>query len=248
MVSNSVMKTQILTITMTISALAFFCLPVLGQSNDQPVMSTPPVSTAERDAVYDAAIEKRTLNILKTLALSDAAKSNHVHDIFVRHYRALHDRDEAINEELSDLSKGSDEWRAQRDIMLLGTSQAFHQRFIAELSQELTPAQLDAVKDRLTYGKVQFTYNAYCSIVPNLTDEEKTNIFNLLIQAREVAMEGGSAGEKSDLFQHYKDQINSYLLTEGIDVPKATQEWSKRQAALQKSSGQTNSMAAPAVN
>jgi hypothetical protein len=242
------MKAQILTITLTASALAFFCQPAFGQSNDQPLMSTPPVSQGEQDAVYDTAIEKRTAGILKALTLPDADTSNHVHDIFVRHYRALHARDEAIDEELSDLSKGSDDWRAQRDMMLLGTSQAFHQHFIAELSKELTPGQLDTVKDRMTYGKVQFTFNAYCSIVPNLTDEQKTNILNLLIQAREVAMEGGSAGEKSDLFQHYKDQINSYLLNEGIDVPKATQEWSKRQQALQKASSLTNSTATSSSN
>jgi hypothetical protein len=206
------------------------------------------VSAEEQQAMYDSAIEKRAQSILKALDLTDADLSNNVHDILIRQYHALHARDEAINDELSDLPKGSDEWRTQRDLMLMGTSHAFHQRFMAELSKELTPAQLEIVKDRMTYGKVQFTYNAYCSIIPNLTDDEKNTILNLLKQAREVAMECGSAGEKSDVFQHYKDQINSYLLIQGFDVPKLTKEWSQRQAALQKSSGQTNSIDTPSAN
>lgn len=233
------MKTQILaTATLTL-AIAFFGGPVSGQTTDGSATSTPPLSAEEKQAAYNTALETRTGNILKALALTDSDKSNRVHDIVIAHYRALRARDEAIDDELSDLSKGSDEWRTQRNVILLAMSQAFHQRFIAALSKELTPEQLAKVKDQMTYSKVEFTYNAYCSILPTLTDEEKTNILNTLVEAREVAMEGGSAGEKSDIFQHYKDQINTYLQTKGIDMAKATEEWSARQKAT---SEQTNSV------
>lgn len=236
------MKTQLLTTATLALAIAFFGQPVSGQTADGSATSTPPLSTDEKQAAYNATLETRTDNILKALALTDADKSNRVHDIIFTHYHALRARDEAINDELSDLPKGSDEWRTQRDVILLAMSQAFHQRFISALSKELTPEQLATVKDQMTYGKVQFTYNAYCSILPDLTDEERTNILNTLVEAREVAMEGGSSGEKSDIFQHYKEQINSYLGTNGIDVAKATAEWSSRQKVSQDTTGQTNSV------
>jgi hypothetical protein len=128
----------------------------------------------------------------------------------------------------------------QKNVMILAMCQPFHDRFVAALSRELTPDQIETVKDQLTYGKVKFTYDAYCSIIPSLTDEQKAKILDLLKQAREVAMEGGSSGEKDVIFQQYKDQINTWLNTQGIDVNKATQDWTKQQKALQKSSGQTN--------
>jgi hypothetical protein len=194
------MKPQILIAAAALVLVACFCRPVMAQASSSAT-STPPISAADREAVYSQAIENRTLNIMKALAVTDAAASNRVHDIILTHYRALRARDEAIDDELSDLAPGSDEWRTQRNAIFTSMSRPFHDRFIAALSKELTPAQIDIVKDQLTYGKVQFTYNAYCSIVPTLTDGEKAQIMDLLKQAREEAMEGGSAGEKSDIFQ-----------------------------------------------
>lgn len=235
------MKVHLLVAVITLSVINFFCQPLLAQS------STPPVSSREIDSAYSNTIETRTAKIMTALALTDSDKSNRVHQIIVSHYYALRARDEAVNDELNDLPKGSSEWRSQRNTMVLAMSQPLHDRFVAQLSAQLTPEQIDTVKDQLTYGKVQFTYNAYCSIVPALTDDEKAKIMDLLKQAREVAIEGGNAGEKSDIFQQYKDQINSYLKTNGIDMDQATREWVAKQAA-QKSSGQTNASAATQAN
>ena len=115
-------------------------------------------------------------------------------------------------------------------------SRPLHKCFIAMLSKDLTPEQLETVKDKMTYGKVEFTYNGYCSIVPGLTDEDKTKILEMLKQAREVAMDGGSSEEKTAIFQQYKNHINDYLKTQGIDVAKAIQDWSEKQKLADKSS------------
>ena len=81
---------------------------------------------------------------------------------------------------------------------------------------------METVKDKMTYYKVEVTYNAYREIVPNLTSEDKAMILAALREAREEAMDGGSADEKSAIFQKYKDQINARLSTKGFDVAKAT--------------------------
>ena len=80
----------------------------------------------------------------------------------------------------------------------------------------------------MTYNKVKVTYDAYCSIVPNLTDAEKARIMELLKAAREEAMDGGSAPEKSAIFKKYKDQINSYLDVQGHDTAKAFKDWTEQ--------------------
>lgn len=233
------MKAISLIPVMVMAAVAFFCRPVSVQA-DPSTMSTPPVSSDEVNAAYDVAVEKRTLKIMQVLSLTDSAKSNRVQIMIIANYHALRARDEAIDDELGDLPTDSNEWHVQKNDMILAMCQPFHDRFLSALSKELTPGQVETVKDQLTYGKVKFTYDAYCSIIPNLNDEQKAKILDLLKQAREVAMEGGSSGEKDIIFQQYKDQINAWLNTQGIDVNKAIQDWTKQQKALQKSSAQTN--------
>ena len=88
---------------------------------------------------------------------------------------------------------------------------------------------METVKDKMTYQKVEVTYKAYCDILPNLTSEDKAMILAALQQAREEAIDGGSADEKTAIFQKHKNQVNAHLSTKGFDVAKATQEWEARQ-------------------
>jgi len=94
----------------------------------------------------------------------------------------------------------------------------------------------------MTYNKVKITYDAYVSIVPGLTDGDKARMMELLKAAREKAMDGGSAVEKSAIFQVYKDQINDYLNAHGHDVAKAYREWEARQETAKVSSGTSNAV------
>ena len=56
---------------------------------------------------------------------------------------------------------------------------------------------------------------------------------DLLKVAREKAIDGGSATEKSEIFQEYKNQINDYLNANGHDVAKAYKDWDAKQAMAQ---------------
>ena len=235
-----IMKIQPLAVLTILSAGLFLGQRGAAQTNP-PVMSTPPLTLEEKEALYNTTVEDRTLKIMVALAMTDAAASNQVHDAIVAQYHALKARDAAIEAELWNVAKGSGEWTKQRNAMFPAMSQPLHDHFISTLSKNLTPEQMEMVKDRMTYGKVAFTYNAYCSILPNLTDEDKAKITELLKQAREVAMDGGSSGEKTAIFQEYKAQINQYLNTRGFDVVKATQEWSER-AEKKAADGSSNSV------
>ncbi|HEU6447984.1 MAG TPA: DUF3826 domain-containing protein [Verrucomicrobiae bacterium] len=213
-----------------------------AQTDNPPVMSTPPLSPSEREALYNRSVENRTQKILEVLKLTDPAKSNYVHAAIVAHYHALRARDEAIDAELANLQKGSTAWSQARVEMFPEMSKPLHDRFVAKLSQDLTPEQIEKVKDKLTYGKVEFTYDAYCQIVPNLTDEEKAKILAWLKQARDEAMDGGSADEKSAVFQQYKEQINHYLDSRGHDVAKAIGEWNEKQELAKKETAESASL------
>ena len=73
----------------------------------------------------------------------------------------------------------------------------------------------------MTYGKVQFTMAGYLSQYPELSDANRQAILEMLKQAREEAMDGGSAAEKTAIFQKYKGKINNYLSKQGIHPVKA---------------------------
>ena len=185
--------------------------------------STPPASEAEKEAFYAKSIEYRTVDILKALNLDDAGKSNAVHDVLVAQYHNLRVRDAAIDTRLK--VDGKEVNYANRAPLLAQQVQPLHDQFLARLAESLTPEQVDQVKDLMTYHKVKVTYEAYCQMVPGLTDPEKVKILELLKAAREEAIDGGNAPEKSAIFQKYKDQINAYLDAQGLDTAKAFQDW-----------------------
>jgi len=202
------------------------------------VYSTPPASSADLEAAYAKSLEIRTDSILTLLALTDAAKSNAVHDILIAQYRALRARDEVINAKLKSAGKEVDYLNRSEE---LAGAKILHDEFLAQLSAQLTPEQIETVKDKMTYNKVKVTYDAYCAIIPNLIDADKEKIMELLKAAREEAIDGGSAPEKSAIFQKYKNQINDYLDAHGHDVAQAYKDWNAKHP------DQANTNAVPAA-
>ena len=201
-------------------------------------MSTPPANPAELETMYTKSIENRTEDILKELTLSDAAKSNAVHNIIISQYRVMRDRDALINAQLE--AAGKEINYSNRAPQLEAESKLLHEYFLARLVKILTPEQIEKLKDKMTYNKVKVTYDAYNVIVPGLTDTDKAKILDLLKTAREKAIDGGSAQEKSAIFQVYKDQINDYLTAHGHDVAKAYRDFEARQPSAKGPSPATN--------
>jgi hypothetical protein len=191
--------------------------------------STLPFSAEERESVYVANIAKRTSAILEVLALSDVAKSNAVHGIIMNQYRALKGRDDALDPLLFGLSKAAPGTETNRLAVIRLITKPLHDAFLAKLMEQLTPEQIEKVKDRMTYNRAQVTYDTYCAMLPALTDKDKAKIQAALKEAREEAMDGGSADEKAAIFKRHKDPLNAYLNSQGYDVAKATKEWEAKQ-------------------
>jgi hypothetical protein len=223
------MKNQMKTMTKQILAILAMQLAVIAVNQPlsaQSVLSTPAATDAEKEAFYAASVENRVADILKALNLTDAAKSNSVHDILIAQYHELRVRDAAIDTRLR--VNGKDVNYANRAEELVVQSKPLHEQFLAKLGAVLSPEDIEKIKDLMTYNKVKVTYNAYCMIVPGLTDAEKGKIMDLLKAAREEAMDGGNAPEKSAIFQKYKEQINTYLDAQGHDTAKSIKEWAEK--------------------
>jgi hypothetical protein len=188
------------------------------------LLSLPLCAAPDSEAEYTAKLEQRSGDILNGLALPDAAQAEKVNAILIAHYRALRDWHDANDPKL----KGADKETAAA---VKTSLKPLHDGFLEKLSAAgLTAEQIEAVKDKLVYGKVQVTYHAYLQQNPGLTDAHKAHILAVLKEAREEAMDGGSAEEKSAIFNTYKGRINNYLSKEGFGkkkTDKARQEGTK---------------------
>jgi Spy/CpxP family protein refolding chaperone len=224
-------KGRFLAVSSLLASAALLTQSALAQ------MSTPPATPAELEATYTAAIEGRVDDILKTLSLTNSAAASKVHDLVIAQYRVMRSRDDLINAKLE--AAGKEVNYSNRESELEDESKPLHDHFFAELGKVLTPEQIEKVKDKMTYGKVKVTYDAYLDIIPGLTDADKTKIMDLLKAAREKAVDGGSASEKSEIFNVYKDKINDYLNANGHDVAKAYKDWNAKKALAQSNQSPT---------
>ena len=170
-------------------------------------------SSADAEAAYTKTLEKRVGDILAVLELSDSAKVKNVHDLLIAQYRALNDWHNT-NDAKRKAAKGEEAEALKNSL------KAIHEKFVAALSADLTPEQTEKVKDKMTYGKVQFTYAGYLNEYPGMNDTQKARVLEFLKEAREEAMDGGSSNEKSAIFNHYKGKINNYLSAQGVISPK----------------------------
>ncbi|MDQ3813385.1 MAG: DUF3826 domain-containing protein, partial [Armatimonadota bacterium] len=176
--------------------------------------------------------------IVATLGITDAAQAMRVHDIIAGYYRRLRDIYDARDAQIKAAKQQAGENKDAADAGVLAATNdvrlrldARHKEFIARLLAELTPAQVDQVKDGLTYGVRPLTYRVYCDMLPNLTDEQKRQIMAWLYEAREYAMDGGSAQEKHGWFGKYKGKINNYLAAAGYNLKQAEKDWAARRKA-----------------
>jgi hypothetical protein len=188
----------------------------------EPANNAYPKPTQDSEAAYTRTIEKRVADILTALSLSDAATSAKAHDLLIAQYRALRDWHDANDAKLKHATP-------DQTGQIKASLKALHDKFLADLSVVVTPAQVERVKDRMTYNKFKVTFDAYCEIVPKLTAPQKARILELLKEAREEAMDGGSAEEKSAVFKKYKGKINNYLTAEGHNVKQAYKDWGEKQ-------------------
>jgi len=190
-------------------------LMVLPASAKDKTATKTKLTPEQTEAKYTAAIEGRTADILKILALSDTNKVARVHDIIMAQYRALNAWHEANDPKLK-AARADQEATAK----IRASLKTLHAEFLSRLAENLTPEQIELVKDKMTYGKVQFTFAGYCAAYSDLSETNKQEILRLLKEAREEAMDGGSSDEKSAIFNRYKGKINNYLSKQGVHPDK----------------------------
>lgn len=196
------------------------------------------VSRAEAlNPVYRERAEK----IVGKLALTDSSQRGRVSDAIAEHYRGvnlIHDKTGARIKSLKEQASADETVTAAAISTVREEArphlQKLHAEFLSRLSADLSPSQIEQVKDGLTYGVLPLTYRVYQQMLPDLTAEQKTQILAWLTEARELAIDAGSSEEKHAWFGKYKGKINNYLAKAGYNMKQAEKELAERNKAAAK--------------
>ena len=186
------------------------------------------------EAEYSRTIGERSDKIVATLGITNSVGAKKVQAIIVQQYRDLREIQDRRNAQVKAVKAKAEGGREAADAAAKAIQDTartnidkLHDKYLAKLNAELTPEQVDKVKDGMTYGVLEVTYNAYLKMFPELTEEQKAQIKTWLVEAREIAMDGGSSNEKHAVFGKYKGRINNYLSKAGYDLKKGEENLRK---------------------
>lgn len=189
----------------------------------------------DKEAEYTKAITQRADKIVVTLGITDQAKANRVRDIIVQQYRNLNSVQAERDEQVKKIKEqaGDDKLALEAKVKDLDAAAdikvgKYHTEYLSKLSKEINPAQIEKIKDGMTYNVLPVTYKGYLEMLPDLTEKQKSQILAYLTEAREHAIDAGSSEKKHWWFGKYKGRINNYLSAEGVETKKAREEWEKK--------------------
>lgn len=184
---------------------------------------------------YTQVITKRSEKIVSALNITDSVKFKRVVNIIADQYRTLGTIHDARNAKAKDIKTqaGDDKAKSNAQVAELDSTTDIklneaHAAYLSKLAAELTPEQVDKVKDGMTYNILGVTYAAYTDEIPDLTDAQKAQIKAWLVEAREHAIDAESSEKKHAWFGKYKGRINNYLSKQGYDMKKAQADWQQR--------------------
>ena len=172
------------------------------------------LKTEGQDSAYVETIKSRSQKIVDGLSLTDSQKAENVRNIIANRYFLLNDIHSKYDKNQQDA----------RDAELY----KHHFELASALALYLTEEQIDAVKDGMTFGRLNRDYKAQLEMIPSLTDEEKAQILIWLREAREYAMDAADSKGKHFWFDKYRGRTNNWLSARGYDLKKERDAWMKR--------------------
>lgn len=194
-----------------------------------------PISAQQQAAdAYKKVLVGRSEKIVETLGISDSAQYKRLVDMLVKQYAIvgkINDTADSTAKVLKASFPNKAEFEAksklvynERDALLY----AQHAAFFAQMSAELSPNQIENVKNGLTYNVMNVTYKATLDMIPTLKEDERLQIRIWLLEAREHAIDASSSDAKHAWFGKYKGRINNYLAARGYNLTKEREAWTER--------------------
>ncbi len=175
---------------------------------------------------YTRIAEQRADKIVESLALASPTTAARVREVIARQYADLNALHAVRDARIAEAKLLPDRAAATAAVTAAKASvdpqlTALQAAYLGKLAEDLAPAQIDIVKDGMTYGVLPLTFRVYQQMLPELTAAQKEQILAWLTEARELAMTGSTSGEKHAWFGKYQGRINNFLFAAGYDLKQA---------------------------
>jgi len=202
-----------------LAAILIFVSPSISAFAQPAAQPAAPAQTAEAKAKSDADQEKRAAD-WASLNLTDEAKAKRVTDAVATHLKAVRDWHNdhpytLVPEGINPLSGKALNNQDRQVIADSAMPKSVHDTLMSALRADLSTEQVNAILDKYTEGKVDFTMRGYYAIVPDLTAEEAKTIRGYLEEAREQAIDFKGSKLISAIFEIYKTRSEQYLNSNG---------------------------------
>ena len=203
---------------MRIILAALFFLAFIQRAAAQNTTPLPAIVEARTKSDLEA--DKKAASWAESLALNDPSKNARVAALISTHLRAI--RDWHNTHPPSSVPAGINPVTglalSELDRQVIANSaqpKSYHADLMTSLRHELTEAQVEAILDKYTVGKVAFTMKGYQAIVPDLTAAEATTILGYLKEARERSIDFKNMNQISVIFEIYKTKSEQFLISNG---------------------------------
>lgn len=192
----------------------------------EPVSSGGPAgaetNAAEARAKSDADIARKAAGWVASLQLGDEARAARVQAVIATHLKAVRDwhNSHPADSVPAGLNPATGKPLSNLDRQMIANAampRSVHAALMEGLRADLTEPQVEAILDKYTIGKVEFTLRGYRAIVPDLTAAEEAVILGHLKQAREEAVDYKNMNQISAVFEVYKTKCEQYLIANGRD-------------------------------
>ena len=177
------------------------------------------------DPVVQKRIDQKVARLIDTAKVSEADKAARVKAIGAEWFATLFAWHKENDPKLGALWS---EWSKARSVVpkdefpgeIVATKiddtyaslQPAYEQYMKALSAELTPEQIDAVKEAWSRSPgMKRTYNSYLEIVPDLSAKDKAVILARLNLAREAAMLTDADKEIVNIFKRHKVKVEQYI-------------------------------------
>jgi len=188
-------------------------------------------TAAEPTSDYEQVIAGRAEKIVAMLDHATDESRDRVRGSLLDFYRATNVWHEAHGPRRKELASVQGDAAKAELTTLEGELAVIRGDFLERLAADLSPEQVEKVKDGLTYNVLHVTQRAYHDMIETLTDEQKTKIHDWLVEARELAISEGSSESKHAVFGKYKGRINNFLSQQGYDLKQEERGWQARRKA-----------------
>lgn len=170
--------------------------------------------------------------ILTSMRLSETGKTNRLIEVTVSYLNVLEDILEQRTLTLEEIEDQYENDSPEMDSLIVKAYEVARDKYLPvkevytnHLEDNLTPYQVERVKDGLTYDTFPNLYAMYQEMVPMLKPVEKAHIKVLLIEGRENAMLAVSREGQKQWWDKYRGIINNYIAAQGYDFGKLSKSW-----------------------